>query len=183
MDKPKRSSIFAFKEEFQMKRCFVVFSLLLCLFLAACGGTATVPVPTSTTTNQQSTTGPAGTTPASDSSPTVLHVTRTDPSVTNNIGPLDKTVTSASTVQNLYGMALKLPAYPTGTSISQSCLNDLGVIYHLDFLQGTTDVQRMNLDPGNCKILYFSQTDLRQASDSFLNLLKQAIQVNSLTSN
>ena len=68
-----------------------------------------------------------------------------------------------------------------GSSISQSCLNDLGVIYHLDFLQGTTEVQRMNLDPGNCKILYLSQTDLRQASDAFLNLLKQALQLNSLT--
>jgi hypothetical protein len=181
--KAEKVKYFCIKEIFQMKRCFVVLLLLLCLFLAACGGTATVPVPTSTTANQQSTSGPAGTTPASDSSPTILRVTRTDPSVTNNIGPLNKAVTSASTVQSLYSMALKLPVYPTGTSISQSCLNDLGVIYHLDFLQGTTDVQRMNLDPGNCKILYFSQTDLRQASDSFLNLLKQAIQVHSLTSN
>lgn len=166
-----------------MKRCFVVFSLLLCCFLAACGGSAASPVPTATTTSSQPTTGPTETTPSTTGSPSVLFVTRTDPSATNNIGPLNKTVTDASTVQNLYTMAQKLPAYPTGTSISQSCLNDLGVIYHLDFRQGTSDVQRMNLDPGNCKILYFSQTDLRQVNDAFLNLLKQAIQVNSLTSN
>src|SRR6266851_2159906 len=133
-----------------MKRCFVVLPLLLCLFLAACGGST---VPSSTTASTQPSNGQAtdagGTTPTPASSgPTVLHVTRTDPSATNNIGPLDKTVTDAATVQNLYMTALKLPAYATGATISQSCLNDTGVIYHLDFLQGTTEVQRMNLDPG-----------------------------------
>jgi hypothetical protein len=92
-------------------------------------------------------------------------------------------VSDAPTVQKLYHEALTLPAYAVGSSISQNCLNDLGVIYHLDFLQGSTEVQKMNLDPGPCKILYVSSTDLRQASDAFLNQLKQALQVNSLTSN
>ncbi len=159
-----------------MKRCFVVLPLLLCFFLTACGGSS---VPSSTTASTQPSTGQAtdagGATPTPASSgPTVLHV---------NIGPLDKTVTDAATVQNLYTTALKLPAYPTSASISQSCLNDTGVIYHLDFLQDAAEVQRMNLDPGSCKILYFSQTDLRQASDTFLNLLKQTLQVHSLISN
>lgn len=166
-----------------MKRYFIAFVLLLCCFLSACGGPTSSSVTPSTTASSQATTAPTASMPLSSGNPTILHVTRTDPSATNNIGPLDKTVTDASTVQNLYTMALKLPAYPTGTSISQSCLNDLGVIYHLDFRQDGSDVQLMNLDPGNCKILYLSQTDLRQASDAFLNLLKQAIQVNSLTSN
>ena len=166
-----------------MNRCFVVFVLFVCCFLSACGGaSASAPTP-STTGNTSSTIGLPGTTPAVSGNPTVLQVTRTDPSATNNIGPLNKTVTDASEVQNLYAMAQKLPAYPVGSSISQSCLNDLGVIYHLDFRQNGSDVQRMNLDPGNCKILYFSQTDLRQASDAFLNLLKQALHVDSLTSN
>lgn len=166
-----------------MKRCFVVFSLLLCLFLTACGGSASAPASTSTTTNTPSATGSTSTTSSPTDGPTVLQVTRTDPSATNNIGPLNKTVSDAQTVQDLYTMAQKLPVYPTGTSISQSCLNDLGVIYHLDFRQDSTEIQRMNLDPGNCKILYFTQTDLRQASDAFLNLLKQSLQVDSLTSN
>ena len=166
-----------------MKRYFAVFTLLLCCFLAACGGPTSSSVTPTTTASPQATTAPTTSPSSPGGSPTILHVTRTDPSATNNIGPLDKTVTDASTVQNLYTMAQKLPAYPTGTSISQSCLNDLGVIYHLDFRQDSSDVQHMNLDPGNCKILYLSQTDLRQASDAFLNLLKQAIQVNSLTSN
>jgi hypothetical protein len=114
----------------------------------------------------------------------VLHVTRTDPSPTgNNLGPLDKTVTDPQTVQNLYHAALALPAYAVGSSISQSCLSDTGVIYHLDFLQGSNEVQKMNLDPGDCKILYLSQTDLRQVNNAFLTQIKQAIGVNSLTSN
>jgi hypothetical protein len=113
----------------------------------------------------------------------VLHVTRTDPSPTGNLGPLDKTVTDPQAVQNLYHAALALPAYAVGSSISQSCLSDTGVIYHLDFLQGNTEVQKMNLDPGDCKILYLSQTDLRQVNDAFLTQIKQAIGVNSLTSN
>lgn len=165
-----------------MRRCLVLFSLFICLFLAACGGSATSPGVASSATNTQPTTGSDATPSPAAGAPTILHVTRTDPSATNNIGPLDRTVTDAATVQKLYTMAQQLPLYPTGTSISQNCLNDMGVIYHLDFRQVSTEVQRMNLDPGNCKILYLSQTDLRQASDAFLSLLKQALQVNSLTS-
>jgi len=161
-----------------MKRSFWLFSLLFCLLLVACGGSSAAQpaLPNSNPTTGATTSAPAN-------GPTVLHVTRTDPSTTNNLGPLDRTVTDAQAVQNLYHTALTLPAYAVGSSISQDCLNDLGVIYHLDFLQGTAEVQRMNLDPGNCKILYLSQTDLRQASDAFLNLLKQVLHVTSLTSN
>jgi len=57
------------------------------------------------------------------------------------------------------------------------------VIYHLIFLHATTEVQRMNLDPGSCMQLAFSSTDLRQVNNAFLTLFKQAIQVNELTSN
>jgi hypothetical protein len=159
-----------------MKRSDWLCALLLCLLLAACGGSSSA-LPVGSNTNA----GGGATTPVPANGPTVLHVTRTDPSVTNNLGPLDRTVTDVQTVQHLYHAALALPAYAVGSSISQSCLNDLGVIYHLDFLQGTTEVQRMNLDPGTCKILYLSQTDLRQASDAFLNLFKQALQLSSLT--
>lgn len=165
-----------------MKYSLLVLSLLLCLLLVACGGSSTSAASTfSNTQNTQPAGGTVGATPAPANGPTVLHVTRTDPSATNRLGPLDRTVTDVQTVQNLYNMALKQPAYQTETSISQNCLNDLGVIYHLDFLQNTSEVQHMNLDPGNCKILYLSQTDLRQVSDAFLNLLKQSLQVSSLT--
>lgn len=165
-----------------MKRYFIAFSFFTCLFLTACGGSITSSSAISSQATQSAIVS-SGTPSPSSGAPTVLHVTRTDPSVTNNIGSLDKTVTDSSAVQNLYTMAHSLPPYSTGTSISQNCLNDLGVIYHLTFLQGTSEVQRMNLDPGNCKILYLSQSDLRQASDPFLNLLKEALHLNSLTSN
>jgi hypothetical protein len=136
-----------------------------------------------TVASSPSSSNTAGGTPSAPGGPTVLHVTRTDPSATNNIGPLDKTVTDVQAVRELYQMAQDQLAYPTGSSISQNCLNDLGVVYHLDFLAGTTEVQRMNLDPGQCKILFLSQTDIRQASDAFLHLLQQTLRLNSLTSN
>lgn len=160
-----------------MKRSLIFVSLLFCLFLAACGGSSG---PTTAGSNANAA---SGTTPASANTSLVLHVTRTDPSPTSNLGPLDKTVTNTQTVQNLYHAAFALPAYAVGSSISQSCLSDTGVIYHLDFLQGSNEVQKMNLDPGDCKILYLSQTDLRQVNDAFLTQIKQAIGVNSLTSN
>ena len=159
-----------------MRRSLLVFSLLLCLFLVACGGP---PAPTPAVPNSNPT---SGTAPTTTSNAMILTVTRTDPSPSDTLGPLDKTITDAQMVQNLYSTAVALPAFPVGASISQSCLNDTGVIYHLDFQQGGNEVQHMNLDPGNCKILYLSQTDLRQASGTFLNMLQQALQLKSLTS-
>jgi hypothetical protein len=179
-----RLFFFVFKELYWMKRSLLLVFLLSSFFLAACGGSAaSTGQSNADPTNSASSSSSSGNdTSASANSPTVLIVTRTDPSSTNNLGPLNKTVSNTSTVQNLYSMAKVLPAYATQESISQSCLNDLGVIYHLDFRQGSAEVQRMNLDPGACKILYLSRTDLRQVNEAFLDLLKQAIQVTSLTS-
>lgn len=160
-----------------MKRSCLLFTLLLSLWLTAC----------SSATAAGSAAPPARSTGSASASvqasgPTLLHVTRTDPSVSGNLGPLDQTVADVQQVQKLYHTALALPAYAVGASISQSCLNDLGVIYHLDFLQGTAELQRMNLDPGSCKILYLSRTDLRQASTAFLTLLQSTLRLHSLTS-
>ncbi len=160
-----------------MKRYLLTLLLLFCTFLAACGGSQASAPAASTVTFS------GGSTPIPLNGPTTLHVTRSDSAPTDNLGPLDKTVTNARAVQNLYHAAQALPAYATGASISQSCLNDTGVIYHLDFLQGNTEVQRMNLDPGSCMILSLSSTDLRQVNAAFLTLFKQTIQVSSLTSN
>lgn len=158
-----------------MKRSCLLFVLLLCcLWLAAC---SSVSAAGATSPGARST----DSTPIPVRGPTLLRVTRTDPSATGNLGPLDRTVTDARQVQDLYRTALALPVYAVGSSISQSCLNDLGVIYHLDFRQGPAEVQQMNLDPGSCKILYLDRTDLRQASEGFLALLKRALRLNSLT--
>src|SRR5258708_4185562 len=154
-----------------MKRYFLSISLMLCLFLAACGGSpaATPALPNSNPSLPNS--NPANSSPTvSPTGPTVLHVTRSDLSTTNNLGPLDKTVTDTQEVQQLYHAALALPALSTGQELNQACLSDVGVIYHLDFLQDSAEARKMNLDPGNCKILYLSQTDLRQVNDAFLNL-------------
>jgi hypothetical protein len=158
-----------------MKRSCLLFVLLFCLWLAACGSSPAVG-----STAQR--VHPAGPASAPASGPTLLHVTRTDPSVSGNLGPFDQIVADTQQVQNLYHTALALPVYAVGASISQSCLNDMGVIYHLDFLRGTAEIQRMNLDPGSCKILYLSRTDLRQASTAFLSLLQRALRLHSLTS-
>lgn len=166
-----------------MKRYVIFVVLFMMAFLTACGGSSPSAASVATPVDAQSPSGVAATVSPPAGGPTSLRVTRTDPSATNNLGPLDRTITDVRAVRSLYAMALKSPAYPTGTSISQSCLNDPGVIYHLDFLQGSASVQRMNLDPGSCKILYFSQTDLRQVSNDFLTLLIQALQVKSLTAN
>ncbi len=166
-----------------MRRRFLLLCIVLGLLFTACGSAASTQS-TSTSGSTPTSASPShNPTPATINGPTVLEVTRTDPSPTNNLGPIDKTVTGVASVQNLYRMALALPAYATQVSISQSCLNDLGVIYHLDFRQGETEIRHMNLDPGECKILYVSQTDLRQLDDAFIQSLEQALQVNSLTSN
>lgn len=159
-----------------MKRSLLLLLLFSCCFLVACGGSP------SSTRAGSNTIYIGGSTPISLNEPTVLHVTRTSPP-TDNLGPFDKSVTDAQVVQKLYHAAQALPAYPTEVSISQSCLTDPEVTYHLDFLQGTTEVQRMNLDPGSCMLLSFSSTDLRQVNNAFLTLFKQAIQINELTSN
>jgi hypothetical protein len=164
-----------------MKRYISILSLLCCLLLAACGSAAKPATPALPNANPTSgTTTPSSSTNAGGA-PTSLHVTRTDLSATDSLGPLDVTVTDVQTVQKLYTAAEALPAYPSQDTISESCLTEQSVVYHLDFLKGSTEVQHINLDPGSCLVLYFSQTDLRQLNQAYLNLFKQAIQVNSLT--
>ncbi len=165
-----------------MKRTVLIVALFLCLLCAGCGGSST-PGPSSNTDANPSptTTNPGNTSPLPSGTPTVLHVTRSDLSTTNNLGPLNKMVTDTQTVQNIYRAAVALPPLSTGQEMNQACLNDLAVVYHLNFLTGTTPLTQMNLDPGKCRILYLSKTDLRQVSDAFLTLVKQAIQVPSLT--
>jgi len=163
-----------------MKRYISILLLLFCLVLAACGSTTQPASPALPNTNPTS----GSTTPSSSTNavePSSLHVTRTDLSATDSLGPLDVTVTDVATVQKLYTEAEALPVYPSQDTISESCLTEQNVVYHLDFLKGSTEVQHINLDPGSCQILYFSQTDLRQLNQSYLTLFKQAIQVNSLT--
>lgn len=161
-----------------MKRSLLLLSLLLCLFLGACGGATS---PSSLAANNSTPRASSDKTPASLALPDTLQVTRTDLSPTDNLGPFDSTVTDASQVQKLYQMGLALPPFSSGQEVNQACLNDMGVIYHLTFLRANQEAQRMNLDPGDCRLLSLSSSDLRRVDDTFLNLFKQALHLDSLT--
>jgi hypothetical protein len=115
---------------------------------------------------------------ASHPQPTVLHVIR--PSLVGSrqqVTPLDRTVRDATTVQQLYVAALALPRpsrYPL------PCPNDFGLVYHLTFLDGTSQLQQIDVQPLGCHWVYLSQTDVRQADQGFLALLAKAIGLPSL---
>lgn len=115
---------------------------------------------------------------ASNSHPTVLHVVR--PSLVGShqqVAPLDHTVRDAPTVQRLYAAALALPRpsqYPL------PCTNDFGLVYHLTFLAGTSQLQQIDVQPLGCNWVYLSQTDVRRADQSFLTLLAKTIGLHSL---
>lgn len=111
--------------------------------------------------------------------PTVLHVVR--PGLVGYqqqvVPPLDRTVSDAAAVQGLYTAALALQSpsqYPL------PCPNDLGLVYHLTFLVGTSQLQQMDVQPLGCHWVYLSQTDVRQANQAFLTLLTHTIGLPSL---
>lgn len=116
---------------------------------------------------------------AADQEPTLLHVVR--PGLVGyhqqQVAPFDRTVRDAAAVQQLYAAALALPRpsqYPL------PCTNDWGLVYHLTFLKGTSQLQQMDVQPLGCHWVYLSQTDVRQADQSFLTLLANTIGLPSL---
>lgn len=132
-------------------------ALFLVLILAGCMGT---------TSNRE---------------PTMLHVVR--PGLVGyhqqQVVSLNRTVRDAAAVQRLYTDALALPnarkyGYPL------PCTNDWGLVYHLTFLEGTSQRQQMDVQPLGCHWVYLSQTDVRRADQSFLTLLTNPIGLTSL---
>ena len=116
---------------------------------------------------------------ASTPQPTVLHVVR--PVLVGyhqqQVAPFDRTVWDAASVQRLYAAALALPIpqqYPT------PCPFDIGPVYHLTFLNGTSQLQQVDVEPLGCHWVYLSQTDVRQADQAFLTLLAHTIGLPSL---
>jgi hypothetical protein len=140
-----------------MKSKGTFFVLLLIFLLAGCG---------STNTN-------GGTPP----SPTVLHVIRISSNPYGmHVAPFDRTVTDTAAVQQLYTTAQGLPA-AKGT---YDCAKDLGLVYHLNFLQGTTPMQQMDLEASGCGFLHISKTDARLINSSFVSLFTRTIGIPSL---
>ena len=116
---------------------------------------------------------------AADQEPTLLHVVR--PGLVGyhqqQVAPFDRTVRDAAAVQRLYTVALALPRpsqYPA------PCPFDFRLVYHLTFLVGTSQLQQMDVQPLGCQWVYLSQTDVRQADQTFLTLLAHTIGLPSL---
>lgn len=114
---------------------------------------------------------------AGTAKPTMLHVTRTDALPGYHFAPLDVTIQDVTTVQNLYQAAYALPHPPSGTA---NCGADIGLVYHLEFFQGTSSVQQMSLDATGCQLLQIGQDDVRFGNETFRELLRKAIGVPSL---
>lgn len=111
--------------------------------------------------------------------PTVLHAVR--PSLVGShqqvVPPLDRTVSDAAAVQRLYAAALALvrpSQYPA------PCPADFGLVYHVTFLAGTSQLQQMDVYPLGCHWVYLSQADVRQADQAFLTLLAHTMGLPSL---
>jgi hypothetical protein len=116
---------------------------------------------------------------ASNPQPTVLQIAR--PGLVGphqqQVASLDRTVRDATAVQRFYTAAQALP-HPSQYPLP--CPNDLGLVYHLTFLAGTSQLQQIDVQPLGCHWVYLSQTDVRQADQSFLNLLAKTIGLPSL---
>jgi hypothetical protein len=109
--------------------------------------------------------------------PTTLHVVRTNNNpYAKQAAPFDRTVSNASTVQQLYRAAYALPS-ATGT---YHCVKDIGLVYHLNFLQGTALIKQMDLQATGCSFLHISKTDVRLINSSFVSLFTRTIGIPSL---
>jgi len=106
--------------------------------------------------------------------PTVLHAVR--PSLVGYrqqvVPPFDRTVRDAAAVQRLYAAALALPI---SSNYGAPCPPDFHLVYHLTFLAGTSQLQQIDVEPLGCSFVFLSQTDVRQADQSFLTLLAHTI--------
>ena len=122
-----------------------------------------------------------GTATIIDSSSTVqltsLHVVR--PATLNNVPRFERTIRDTGTIQRLFNAAYTLPDAPNGI---RSCPADLGIVYHLSFLHGTTLLQEMTLSPTGCTGLPIGRntSDIRSAPYDFQQLVAKTIGLASL---
>lgn len=136
-----------------MKHWNVVLLVVLFLVLAGCDST-----------------GGATTNPDTQQ-PTSLHITRP---ATNGYPSLTRTIQNQASVQQLYQAALVLPKPSTGVL---QCSDDLGVIYQLDFVQGTTSLQNMTLQASGCEFIYLGPglQNARLTNNTFQSLFLKTV--------
>jgi hypothetical protein len=137
------------------KRTF--FVLLLFFLLAGCGSASA-----------------SGRVPPGPTSLRVIRVSSNP--YGSHIAPFDQTVTDTTDVQRLYAAIQGLPA-ARGT---YNCPKDIGLMYHLNFLQGTTSMQQMDLQASGCQFLHISKTDVRVTDASFLSLFTTTVGITSM---
>ena len=107
--------------------------------------------------------------------PVTLTVTRS-----SNLRPLPAlhiVIKDRKAVQQLYHAAYNLP--DASNSGTRHCLNDDGIIYHLNFLQDDNTSDSMDIQVSGCLILTTSQGNL-QESYQFLDLVMKTIHVDPL---
>ncbi len=110
--------------------------------------------------------------------PTGLHVTRISLFPENGFAPFQETVKDAGMLQQLYTAALALPV-TSAKVVNRTCLNDLGLRYHLVFQPSTLASSQMELNPAGCQQLEIGgkKTDTRQMDQTFLALFEKTIKV------
>lgn len=107
--------------------------------------------------------------------PTILQVTRQSTLPDNHFPPLSRTITNSGSVQKLYTAALSLPkGSDTG---AHSCPADIGLIYHLSFLQNGKLMREMDLGPTGCPYILVSKNDMRPLTRSFESLFMQTLDI------
>lgn len=111
--------------------------------------------------------------------PDTLYVVRVSQIPQNDFASFQTSVKDAKMVGSLYDAALALPTVPQG-GVKHLCLNDAGLVYHLDFRPATVPFHEMTLNPGGCQLLYIGKTDARQMDDTFLSLFSKTINVSWL---
>lgn len=114
---------------------------------------------------------------SSTSLPTALHVVRTSSNrYAMHLVSFDRTVTDAKAVQQLYRAAYALPV----TKGIYHCPKDLGLVYHLTFLHGSTSIQQMDLQATDCQFLEIGKNDSRVTDAHFIMLFTKIIGLPSL---
>jgi ABC-type transport system substrate-binding protein len=163
-----------------MKKSLLTIALgcALLLVTCSCGPTANgTGTPTSATPITH-------TSPTPTPAPTTLQVTRIAPSAAS-LAPLNKTITDASEVQNLYRTALATPVIPKGAVLHcpVALAQYQNVYYRLLFFQNKLMISQMALNASGCYTLRInSDPRVHIANAAFINAFLRMIGRPSLLS-
>lgn len=150
----------------------IMLGCILLFVACGCGSTA------------NATRATASATPAAHTlpSPTSLQVTRITPPATSSLPGVDKTITDANKVQELYRMALASTVVPQGAVLH--CPVALAQYqYRLLFFHDKLTVSQMTLNDEGCIFLNInSDPRVHEASNDFINLLLKEMGRSSLQS-